>query len=163
MPFQPKEILRVLFEAEVEFIIVGGLAAVGHGCSQSTIAFDAVAPLTVENCRKILKALGPFHPRFYQTIGAPPVDRTAEDLSRFRNLYFGTDLGTVDLLGSLPPVGDFETVASRAVSMTLFGFSTRFLSLDDLITVKAYVGRPKDKLVENELRAIRAKLKATQP
>jgi hypothetical protein len=63
--FQPSEILRVLADASVDFVVVGGLAAIAHGASQSTRDFDAVAPLTVENCRRILAALGPFEPRFY--------------------------------------------------------------------------------------------------
>jgi hypothetical protein len=42
--FRPIEILRVLSDAQVEFIIVGGLAAIAHGWSQSTRDFDAVAP-----------------------------------------------------------------------------------------------------------------------
>lgn len=66
----------------------------------------------------------------------------------------------VDLLGSLPPIGDYTAVAGRAVPMTLEGRTCRVLGLDDLITVKAFVGRPKDKVVEVELRAIRERLRA---
>lgn len=157
--FQPGEILRVLADAGVEFVVVGGLAAIAHGASQSTRDFDALVPLTVENCRRILAALGPFEPRFYQTIGKPRVERTAEELAEFRNLYFSTRLGIVDLLGELPPVGDYASVASRAVTVSMFGRDYRVVSLDDLIAVKAHVGRPKDKLAELELRAIRDRLR----
>ncbi len=156
--FRPSEVLRVLAEAEVDFVVVGGLAAIAHGCSQSTRDFDAVVPLTVENCRRILAALGPFEPRFYQSIGKPRVERSAEELAEFRNLYLGTTLGIVDLLGSLPPVGSYERVAAQAVTMPMFGREYRVVSLDDLIEVKAFVGRPKDKLTEVELRAIRERL-----
>jgi predicted nucleotidyltransferase len=156
--FQPREVVRVLLEAGVDFVVVGGLAAIAHGASYVTRDFDAVAPLTEENCARILKALGPYAPRFYQAHGKPPVARTAAQLSEFRNLYLETSLGIVDLLGSLPPVGDFFTVAARAVPMQLEGRACRVLSLDDLIAVKAFVGRPKDKAVEMELRAIRERL-----
>ena len=47
-----------------------------HGAVYLTKDFDVVAPLTVENCRRILAALMPHHPRFYQAIGKPPVTRT---------------------------------------------------------------------------------------
>jgi hypothetical protein len=43
--------------------------------------------------------------------------------------------------------------------MTMFGREYRVLSLDDLIEVKAFVGRPKDRLAELELRAIRDRLR----
>ena len=154
------ELLKALAREGVEFVVVGGVAANLHGSSQSTKDFDVLAPLTVDNCRRILAALGPFSPRCYQTLGKPPVQRTAEDLARFKNLYFLTDLGIIDLLGSLPPVGDYSVVASRAVTITLFGIDVRMLSLDDLIAVKQHVGRPKDKSVEIELRAIRDRIKA---
>lgn len=153
------ELLKALAEAGVEFVVVGGVAANLHGSSQTTRDFDVLAPLTADNCRKILAALSPFSPRFYQTLGKPPVDRSAEQLAQFKNLYFLTDLGIIDLLGTLPPVGDYQTVASRAVSITLFGIECRVLSLDDLIAVKHHVGRPKDRSVEIELRAIRDRIK----
>jgi predicted nucleotidyltransferase len=160
MSFQPSEILRALDDAGVEFVVVGGLAAIAHGASQSTRDFDAVVPLTVENCRRVLSALEPYEPRFYQTIGKPRVERSPEELAEFRNLYLLTKLGIIDLLGSLPPVGSFERVVERAVKLPMFGREYRFVSLDDLIEVKAFVGRPKDKLTEVELRAIRERLRS---
>ncbi len=153
------ELLRVLTNAGVEFVVVGGVAANLHGSAQTTKDFDVVAPLTVDNCTKILAALQPHSPRFYQTPGKPRVDRSAEDLAHFKNLYLMTDLGLIDFLGSLPPVGTYETVASRALTVTLLGIECRVVSLDDLIAVKQHVARPKDKAVEIELKAIRERLK----
>jgi hypothetical protein len=40
----------------------------------------------------------------------PRVPRAAAALAEFRNLPFDTTLGRIDLLGSLPPVGDFDRV-----------------------------------------------------
>lgn len=158
--FRPDEILRVLSDAGVDYVLVGGLAAIAHGSTQSTRDFDAVVPLTIENCRRILTALGPYEPRFYQSLNKPRVERSAEELAEFRNLYFSTSLGIVDLLGSLPPVGSFEQVAAQAVELELFGRAHRVVSLDHLIDVKTFVARPKDKPVELELRAIRERLRA---
>jgi hypothetical protein len=62
------------------------------------------------------------------------------------------------VLSEVQPLGQYETVAARAGSITLYGYPCRVMALDDLIAVKAYVARPKDKLVEHELRAIRAAL-----
>jgi hypothetical protein len=151
-------LLRALLGAEVEFVVACGVAANLHGCSYFTRDFDVVAPLTAENCRRILGALAPFEPRFYQALGKPRVDRTAEQLAAFKNLYFSTTAGVIDLLGSMPPVGDYASVAARAVEVTLFDAKCRVVSLDDLIAVKAHVARPKDKAVETELRAIRERL-----
>lgn len=149
------ELLRLLLDAEVEFVVVGGVAAIAHGSASFTVDFDVVAPLTVENVSRLLRALAPWEPRFYQAAGKPRVERSAEELAEFKNLYLDTTLGRIDILGSLPPVGDYETVMSRALTVPLFGHPCRIVSLDDLIAVKAHVARPKDKLVELELRAIR--------
>ncbi len=149
------ELLRVLLDAEVDFVVVGGVAAIAHGSATFTVHFDVVAPLTLENVRRLLRALGALEPRFYQTLGKPPVRRTAEELAEFKNLYLETTLGRIDVLGSLPPVGSYEQVAARAMTVQLFGHQCRIVGLDDLIAVKAHVARPKDKQVELELRAIR--------
>lgn len=163
MPQRNSELLKALIAEEVVFVVVGGVAANIHGSSVGTYDFDVVAPLTLDNCERILKALGPHSPRFYQSFGKPRVERTAEQLSAFRNLYFSTDLGVIDLLGSLPPVGDYERVAAKAETVMLFGLACKVVSLEDLIAVKQHVGRPKDKLVEVELRAIQARLKGPPP
>ncbi len=153
------QLLKALVLAKVDFVLVGGVAANLHGSSQLTKDLDVVAPLTLENCRSILQALGELSPRFYQTPGKPLVQRSPEELAGFKNLYFDTTLGRIDLLGSLPPVGDFDRVASHAIEVMLGELPCRLVALDDLIAVKAFVGRPKDKLVEMELRAVRDRLR----
>jgi predicted nucleotidyltransferase len=154
------QLLRRLVEAGVEFVLVGGVAASLHGSSYMTRDLDVVARLTRENCERILRALGDLEPRFYQTHGKPRVTRTAAELAEFRNLYFDTSLGRIDLLGSLPPVGDFDQVLTQSIAVDLGFLRCRLVSLDDLIAVKAHVGRPKDKAVELELRAIRERLQS---
>jgi predicted nucleotidyltransferase len=153
-------LLRRLVEAGVEFVLVGGVAANLHGSSYLTRDLDVVTRLSRENCARILAALGDLEPRFYQTHGSPRVTRTAEELAEFRNLYFDTTLGRIDLLGSLPPVGEFDRVLAQSTEVDLGGIRCRVLSLDDLIEVKAHVGRPKDRAVELELRAIRERLRS---
>ncbi|MGQ0505561.1 MAG: hypothetical protein ACT4TC_09595, partial [Myxococcaceae bacterium] len=70
-----------------------------------------------------------------------------------------TKLGVLDVLGSVPPVGDFARVASAATTLDLFGRPCKVISLDDLITVKHAIGRPKDLQTEQELKAIRDRVR----
>ena len=107
---------------------------------------------TPELLRRLLDA------KVDSSLGKPRVDRTAEELAEFKNLYLDTTLGRIDILGALPPVGSFEHVASRAIAVVVHGHACRIVGLDDLIAVKAHVARPKDKQVELELRAIRERL-----
>jgi len=153
-------LLQRLVDAGVEFVLVGGVAANLHGSSYMTRDLDVVAPLTSQNCDRILRALGDLEPRFYQAHGKPRVTRTASELAEFHNLYLDTTLGRIDLLGSLPPVGDFDRVLARSIEVDLGSLRCHLVALDDLIAVKAHVGRPKDKAVELELRAIRDRLQS---
>lgn len=75
-------------------------------------------------------------------------------LKGFRLLLFETDLGRLDVLGELPPLEDVRTLPSVERKFG-DGLLIQVLSLDALIEVKAHVGRPKDRAMEAELRAIR--------
>lgn len=152
------ELLRRLLEADVELVVVGGIAAIAWGSQQLTKDLDIAAPLTQPNVARLMGVLRPLEPRFYQAFGKPLVTRTDEELAAFKNLYLQTSLGIVDILSAVPPVGDFAAVAASAKHLEVFDRDCRVIALDDLISVKAFVGRPKDKLVEAELRAIRERL-----
>jgi len=78
------------------------------------------------------------------------IDRLCES----RLLLIDTDLGRLDVLREVQPLGPAETLAT--VEMELIeGRRFQVLSLDQLIEVKSFVGRPKDRIVEMELRTIR--------
>jgi hypothetical protein len=65
-----------------------------------------------------------------------------------------TNIGRLDVLASVEPLGGFDEL--ETVEMELMpGRQVPVLSLDQLIEVKAHLHRPKDKVVEAELRAIR--------
>ncbi|MCI0571566.1 MAG: nucleotidyltransferase [Myxococcaceae bacterium] len=147
-------LLQALTEAEVEFVIVGGTAAVLHGSATATYDLDVLMPFTPSNCERLLRAVSPLHPRFAHTVDKRPMLLTTTELSAFKNLYLLTDLGRLDVLGSLPPVEDTQEVLRNAQWMDVGGLRVRVLALEHLIRVKAAMNRPKDKMVEAELRAI---------
>lgn len=107
-----------------------------------------------------MSVLRPFTPRFYQTLGKPLVNRTVEDLSTFRNLYFQTDLGIIDILRTVPPIASWEEISTRAVELPVHQHSLRVIGLDDLIAVKRHVRRAKDLVVAAELEAVRERRNA---
>jgi hypothetical protein len=53
----PSDLLTALFEADVEFIVVGGMAAVFHGAPITTNDLDIVHRRTPENIAKLLQVL----------------------------------------------------------------------------------------------------------
>lgn len=149
-------LLNVLSDAQVGFVVVGGTAAVLHGASTATYDLDVLMPFTPDNCERLLEAVRPLHPRFAHTPDKRPVELTSAELHGFKNLYLLTDLGRLDVLGSLPPIESVDDVFHTAERMDVGDVTVRVVSLELLIQVKAAMGRPKDKQTEVELRAIAA-------
>jgi hypothetical protein len=139
----------------VDFVLIGGVAAIAHGSATFTQDCDITAPFTEENLARLMTVLAPYHPRYALAVPKRPVTESPAALARNRNLYLLTDLGRLDILSEVPPVGTYEEVAARAVLLDLYGRSCRIISLDDLIAVKRHLGRDKDRLVERELLALR--------
>ena len=146
-------------DADVEFIIVGGFAAMLHGSSLLTRDLDVCAVLTRENVSKLRETLGDLHPA--HRLSSPKLsflDNPDPDVE-VRNLYLQTDFGPVDFLSSISGVGDFDSVRLNSVEVELFGRRCRVMSLDDLIRAKEALGRDKDIQAVVQLRAIREKLR----
>lgn len=154
---QTPELVRLLLDAEVEFVVIGGMAAIAYGSATFTQDFDVTASFNEDNLARLLKALAPFHPRYALAVPKRPVTESPAELAANRNLYLLTDLGRLDVLSEVLPVGPYAEVAARAVTMDLYGHPCRIISLDDLIAVKRHLGRDKDRIVERELLALRAR------
>lgn len=62
-------LLRSLVEANVKFIVVGGMAMVSHGSAFLTVDLDICYERSPENLEALASSLAPFHPYLR---GAPP-------------------------------------------------------------------------------------------
>jgi len=150
-------LLQRLADAGVEFVVIGGYAAVIHGSAYITNDVDVCAVLSSENVEKIRSALAdlrPVHRQTHRRLSFLDYPVPGQEL---RNLYLETDGGTVDILTSVQGLGDFSRLRERAVTATIFGRAVPVISLEDLICAKEAVGREKDLLTVKELRAIAAK------
>lgn len=156
-------LLRCLVDGGVDFVIVGGIAAIAHGALRTTLDLDIVAAFNRDNMDRLLRALRELHPRNAARPDLGELQTTAEELARYRNLYLLTDSGELDVLGELPPVGGYAEAAAGAVHVELFGKRCAVLGLDHLIAIKEFLGRPKDQEALRELRAIRARLGVKPP
>jgi predicted nucleotidyltransferase len=140
----------------LEFVIVGGFAAVTHGSSLLTRDLDICVLLTNETVEKLRATLGDWNPKHRMT----PQKLSFLDFPKsgpVQNLYLETDFGVVDVLSNILGVGDFNRLRSAAEAFEIGGRTYQIISLDDLIAAKEAVGREKDLLAVKELRAIKAK------
>ena len=150
-----EEQLRTLGAAGVDFIVVGGVAAVAHGSVRLTQDLDVVYSRTPENLRRLVVALAPCAPYLR---GAPPgLPFRWDEATLLRGLNFTlkTSLGDLDLLGELTGGGDYENLRSHTIGLELFGVPCRCLDLMWLIRVKRAAGRPRDLEAIAELESLR--------
>ncbi len=150
-------LLRRLAEHHVDFVIVGGFAAVAHGSSLLTQDVDICCRFTPDNLMRLQEALADLHPVHRMTPKRLPLHLTAETCEGMKNLYLDTDLGQLDCLGEIAGVGEFEHTMAQSVEIQLGTVPCRILSLDALIDAKAAMRRPKDRQVARQLKAIKAR------
>lgn len=153
------KLLRLLIDGGVDFVIVGGIAAIAHGALRTTLDLDVVAAFNPENMTRLLAALHEVHPRNAARPDLGEIQATAEELARYRKIYLVTDVGELDVLGELPPIGGYAEAAATAEQFDLFGKECAVLGLDQLIAIKEHLGRAKDLEALCELRAIRERLR----
>lgn len=151
-------LLAALQDAGVEFCVIGGVAAVAHGASTPTRDLDVAAPMTVENLTRLFTALAPHRPVHATRPDLGVIRDPPESFTRFRLLLLDTDLGRLDVLKRVEPVGEFDALRSVLIEL-IPRRVVPVLELDQLIEVKAFLTRPKDKIVEAELRAIRERIR----
>lgn len=148
------KLLCALLDAGVEFVVIGGTAALAHGATTPTLDLDIAAPFTQQNLERLLAALLPFRPHHIARRDLGVVWQTPAELEKFRLLLLDTDIGRLDVLANVEPIGGIDRLETVEVEL-MPGRAVPVLSLDQLIEVKAHLHRPKDKIVEAELRAIR--------
>jgi predicted nucleotidyltransferase len=146
--------LKTLTEHEVEFVIIGGLAAAFHGSARLTYDLDVCYSRTSSNLKKLSAALAPFHPR---PRGFPPGLPFVWDETTLRNasiFTLQTDIGEIDLLAEVAGVGSFREAREQSIAVEAFGLHVLTLDLPALIRAKRAAGREKDLAALPELEGI---------
>lgn len=152
------ELLRKLSAQNVDYILVGGMAAIAHGASTVTEDVDICIKFDLATMERLLRALQDEHPRQRMNPARPPLGDDPKAYIDFKNLYLITDDGVLDLLGEIAAIGDFDKISPHTVEMDLGGFRCRVIGLEDLIACKRAIGRPKDVRVADELELVRSRV-----
>lgn len=155
-----KALLEKLIQSKIDFVLIGGFACVVHGSSLVTEDLDICIAINDEQIRKLREALKDTSPKHRLNPNFKPSFMTyPEKTDDLKNIYLETNLGVLDILGEVRPIGDFEAVKSHALTLSLYGHNCSVISLDDLIKVKESMKRPKDIEAAAQLRLIRDKLR----
>jgi hypothetical protein len=148
-------LLRVLHDAGVRFILVGGLAATVHGSARATYDVDVVYSRAPDNLERLVRALAPYRPYLRGAPPGLPFELDLETVRRGLNFTLTTTLGDLDLLGEVAGGGTYERLRSRVIELEAFGFTIVCLDLAALIETKRAAGRPRDLEAIAELEALR--------
>lgn len=147
-------VLRLMKESDVEFILIGGLAAMAHGSARATLDVDVVYCRSDDNIKRISQCLAPYHPYMR---GAPPGLPFVLDSATIKsglNFTLMTDVGFLDILGEVVGGGHYEQLLPYTEDVAVLGVNCRCVTLERLILLKRAAGRPKDLEALAELQAL---------
>jgi hypothetical protein len=144
-PFRPDALAAVLNRHAVDYVVVGGIAAIRHGSRRATRDLDVVPAPSRENYQRLAQALEEIdaHVRGVDA-HLLDVDPTDPDLlAGGADLGLATDLGMLDVLQELVAV-DYAALRERAVPARLGREPILVADVDDLVAMKLRAGRPID-------------------
>lgn len=160
-----QRVVETLERHDVQYLVVGGVAARGHGASRLTRDFDLVADRGKGNMERLAGALRELGARFrvegltdheMLALHAPSIDAVV--LLNADTLTFNTDAGPVDVLSGLVSrdgvTRSFADLVSGAVTVTVDQATVRVAALADVIEAKTRANRPKDLEALPELESL---------
>src|SRR5664280_1197068 len=148
------ELMHRLIASQVEFVLVGGFAAVAHGVTLVTLDVDICCRFSEANLMRIQKAFVDLHP-MHRSQPDLPLELTPEQCVSLKNLYLKTDLGVVDCLGEILGVGNFDEVLKRSIEVELPYGKCRILDIEALIRAKEAMNRDHDRITVKYLKEIK--------
>jgi predicted nucleotidyltransferase len=152
-PLRLRELLRRLVEAEIRFILVGGLAVNAWGYMRATQDVDVVPDPDPENLAKLdelLRGLGG-----KVDVGGQLLDSNSITtfLRTGDRTFVRTELGQIDILQGLPQVPRYEDLEKQAKEIDIDGLEVQVCSLEHLLEMKRASSRPRD---HDDIQALEA-------
>ncbi len=147
-------LVRRLAAAEVEFIIVGGVAANIHGALRTTLDLDVVYARHRANLDRLVGALAPISPYLRGAPPGLPFVLDTDTLARGLNFTLATADGDLDLLGEVAGGGDYDRLKGGAEVIRLEGREVLVVDLATLIALKRAAGRGRDREALAELEVL---------
>lgn len=136
--------LRTLSEGEVQFILVGGLAAVLHGAPIHTYDVDLVYSRDLPNRERLLKVLHSLG-AFFRIQPERRLRPAESHLAGGGHLNLITQYGPLDLLGTIGRNLGFEDLLPHSAEMRLGeDLVIRVLNLETIIAIKEELAGEKD-------------------
>lgn len=162
VPLDPECLFEVLASHGVDYVVVGGLAAVLHGSPTMTTDVDIVPSDDVANLRRLSAALRDLEARVRSLDEDDGVafDPHPSLLASVGMLNMTTRCGDLDLTFHPVGLGAYDDVVRGAIAIELDDLVINVAALDDVIRSKVAADRPKDRAVLPVLEALRDEIRA---
>jgi hypothetical protein len=154
--FQPHEILRVLDKNGVDYVLIGGLAAILHGAPHLTTDVDIVPQEAPDNLERLSAALDELKARI-RVAGQEDGVTFGHDgpsLGRVRIWNLVTDRGNVDITFVPSGTRGYDDLVRDVRPMRVKGADVPVASLADVIRSKEAAGRERDRAILPLLRRL---------
>ena len=156
-----RDLLRELVDAEIRFVLVGGLAVNAWGYLRGTQDIDLVPDPDADNLSRLAALLVDLG----GTVEVGGQLLSAESISIFLRAgdltMIQTPLGKVDVLQGLPTIPRYSELIKGAEAVELGEITVRVCSLHDLLEMKRAAGRPLDLIDIEALEAAHPGLSET--
>ena len=156
------DLIRMLAQAKVKFVLVGGLAVALHGYQRATLDVDVVLAMDDENLQRFLvvaeaSGLRPTMPVQLDSLAQPAlIEQWYREKGMLAFSVRGPDTVAAVLDILVRPVIPFADLRRDAMMIEVGAISVPVASIEHLIAMKTGTGRSKDMIDIEELRKIQA-------
>ena len=141
--FDPVAILQALAEHDVQYVLIGGLAATIHGSPAATYDVDITPEQSRANIERLAAALTAIGALRYTDPDDPFGTPTADDFTHLVE-SFSSPIGYIDVFREVVALGGYDRLRPNAISREVASISIVVASLRDIISSKQAAGREKD-------------------
>jgi hypothetical protein len=144
--FRPTVLLRLLAQAEIDFVVIGGVAIVVQANPRFTRDLDICYATDTANLERLGALLVSLEARLRDVGDDVPFVADARTLRRPQMLKLSTREGNLDLLVDPPGSPGYAALRRHADVVDLAGTPMRIASLEDLLEMTRASGRPQDQI-----------------
>ena len=152
--FDPRALMGALTSRGVDFVLIGGFAAVIHGSPRLTQDLDITYADDGANLRALGDALQDLDARLRGVEEDVPFVPDERALRPIELLTLDTAAGPLDLILHPPGGPTYSALRRRAQRVDVGGLAVLVASIADLLAMKRAAGRAKDLADVEELEAI---------
>ena len=156
----PDCLFRSLAEHDVDYVLIGGLAAVLHGSTAMTNDADIVPAPGGDNLSRLAAALDELEARVRSESDPDGIAFEPHPalLASMATLNTTTRCGDLDIAFAPTGIASYPSLQAASEVFELAGQSVRVAALDDIIRSKEAAARPKDAATLPILYALREEI-----